>query len=170
MVCIGACVFAYDIARRWCRTTFRDGAFTEVYSDPEPVESEIQKFSRWGYPATPEGVAVGRIEHEHLHASLPVVLFGLDCSPEFDAQAHGFITSYRSVIPPELRPWPWYSIPFEESLVVSTTVYIRSGRRDSGWRTKAFPEGTNALDWIAARTDLEAFAAEMRAALDALWE
>ncbi len=167
-VSVGECIFKYDLAERWCSTVFPDGRSTEAWSGENESEETLDKYQAWGYERSDHGVAVGLIEHEASHSLVTTTLLGLPWSPELFAQAHGHISSWRSVIPAELRPWASYSIPLEEALVISVAMYIRAGSRHKGWN-KAFPD-TDPLDWIGARTDLAVFLAGMRARLDGLWE
>lgn len=164
---VGECIFEYDLAGRWCSTVFPDGRSTEAWSGEGESEETLDKYAAWGYERSDLGVAVGLLEHEYSHSLVTTTLLGLPWSPELFAQAHGHITSWQSRIPLKLRPWPEYSIPFEEALCLSVTIYLRSGGRHQSWN-KAFPD-SDPLDFIAERTDLAAFLEEMRAKLAALW-
>lgn len=171
---VGLCRFVWDLERRFCTTIFPDGAHTDAWTGEDDNPDKLDIFAGWGYPRNARGRAVGMIEHEAGHNFLPVLLFGLGCSPEFNAAAHGaFLKNKRGKIPSDLippidiSPVKTWSVPFEEALNIATVCWIRNGHRKKGWNT-AFPD-SDPLDFIAARTDLDIFLAEMRARLDGLW-
>lgn len=172
---IGRCTFRYDLERRWCSTIFPDGAHTDAWSGEDDNPDKLDVFAGWGYARTARGRAIGLIEHEAGHNLVPTLLFGLGCSPELNAAAHGvFINNSKGKIPDHMippiniSPVRRWSVQFEEALNIGTTMYLRCGRRFKGWNA-AFPD-SDPLDYIAARTDLDAFLAKIKAQIDGLWE
>jgi hypothetical protein len=173
---IGICRFVWDSERRWCSTIFPDGTHTDAWTGEDDNTDKLDVFAGWGYARTARGRAIGMIEHEAAHNFVPNLLFGLDCSPEFNAAAHGvFRHNPKGKIPPDLippidiSPVKAWTVTFEEALNIATVCWIRrGGHRKKVWNA-AFPD-TDPLDFIAERTNLATFLDNMRARLDALWK